>query len=384
MSKTDLGFLRRVPTPFAESNLNLNANSKAATTVDHHPPATVVAAQSDEHPLPSSKSPPVPSEVALGKRPCAPIPVAGDDNPIRREENAGYMMPDRKRARTIGERRPLQEKPIEPKPEAEKAVIEQEGAEDCVASAGSAGSSVSGPSTQPSVSTPPPQQAPDNLEVSTQQGELQSEEISMLDFCNAASSTPRDDIFNYFDDGESFSQLSVTKLGARLAAAAAAEAHANEGNTDDQHNGSPQHLPPEPRRISSTVARPRTPPRPSGHSRFRLSGVSVDNLGPCNDDVYSPYDPYADGMFTIPFGEPATPVYPRRDAQAHNHNHGMMPANMPMALGFGLATAAPGVIYDSPAPNTPRTMFGTEARHDTRFGDFGRDGIASNTNMEFW
>ncbi|KAL5518769.1 hypothetical protein ACEPAH_452 [Sanghuangporus vaninii] len=359
---------RRVPTPFAESNVNSNTNAKTTPVLD--PPAALLTVHSSENPFLLSKSPPGASEVALGKRPCNPIAGAGEGDAIRQEENARHMMPDRKRARTGAERRPLQEKVIEPKPEPEKPTPDHGSGEDC---AGSAGSSASGPSTQPSVSTPPPPQAPDNFAVDAQQGEMRSDDMSMLDFCNAASSTPRDDIFNYFDDGESFSQLSVTKLGARIAAA--------DANANGQHNSSPQHLPQEPRRISSTVARPRTPPRPSGHARFR---VSVDNLSPVREDPCSPFDPYAEGMFTLPFGETTTPVYPRRDAQPQVQNRGMIPTNMPIALGYGLGTAAPGVIYDSPIRQPPRTMFGTELHHDTRFGDFGRDGIAGSSNMEFW
>lgn len=37
---------------------------------------------------------------------------------------------------------------------------------------------------------------------------------------------------------------------------------------------------------------------------------------------------------------------------------------------------------DSPAPPMKKTMYGTELADDTRFGDFGRDGVASSSN--FW
>ncbi|EJD04173.1 uncharacterized protein FOMMEDRAFT_155294 [Fomitiporia mediterranea MF3/22] len=363
---------RRVSTPLGESDVNSNTNSKG-TLLNPYP---------TENAVPLAKSPGL-SETALGKRPRDAGLNNIEGGVEGREGNAMTQgvytrqnaHPDRKRTRTGTERRPLQEKAIEPKPGSEKATASgHESGEECL---GSAGTSASGQSTQPSVTTPPaPHVSEFANELSTHPEELRSDEIDMLDFCQAASSTPRGDPFNFFDDGETFSQLSVTKLGARIAAL---------DNSNPQSISPHQNqIAPEPRRISSQVARPRTPTRPSGHARFRLT---VDNVSPIREDVPSPFDPYSDGAFGFQFasGGNAGVNVVRRDTYGQDHNHGFIPAPMPIALGFGLGTAAAGAIPgSSPARPASRTMYGTELQNDTRFGDFGRDGIATSSNMDFW
>lgn len=294
---------------------------------------------------------------------------------MTQEELARHMIhPDnRKRGRMLAERRPLQEKGIEPKRDTERPSPEHESGDEHV---GSAGSSGSGPSTQPSVGTPPPPaQVPEFLsEFDLQHGELRSDELDMMDFCQAASSTPRDDIFNFLDEGETFSPISASKLAARM------------GTSEGAHDGAPHPVSFEQRRISTAVARPRTPTRPSGHARFR---VAVDTESPIRDEVASPFDPYGDAAFGLPFGqglESATNFARRADARIQPQNQGLMPAPMPLAMNFGLGVGA-GVVMgedSSPVQQAPRTMYGTELQNDTRFGDFGRDGIATSSNLNFW
>ena len=68
---------------------------------------------------------------------------------------------------------------------------------------------------------------------------------------------------------------------------------------------------------------------------------------------------------------------PPAEGPAHQETNDrpIPPAPVPLPLGNAAET---------PARPVQRTMYGTEMQNDTRFGDFGRDGIASATNANYW
>ncbi|KAH8120106.1 hypothetical protein DFH11DRAFT_1558337 [Phellopilus nigrolimitatus] len=366
---------RRVSIPLGESNLNSPDKTPSMPSAQASSQAVVPNRSPAATPVPG------PSAITLGKR-------ARDSNPSNmidvvdaRERNAlaendlarGGLRPDRKRTKIGGfggfERRPLQEKEIVPAPDLDRPSSDQEASEEVAISSGTS----SGPSSAPSVGTPPPmthlpEYFGDSLDAA-QHTTDQEDQTFDFSFHQVASSTPRDDMFNFFE--AAFSPGSAMKTGMRVPS----------GNN---HAGSSlQASLFEARRISSTVARPRTPTRSSGPERFRID-TTHDNSA--QDDVASPFDPYDDDGFSIPFGNP-TPV-PSGDFAARGvSEHGGMPAPMPipLAMGFGLGTVVPGMLPDdTPVRPAPRTMYGTEIQDDTRFGDFGRDGIATTSNMNFW
>ncbi|THH10936.1 hypothetical protein EW145_g1002 [Phellinidium pouzarii] len=366
---------RRVSIPLSESDTNSLSPGKAPSV-----PTAQTMSQGSKSPLPTSKSPPLDKHMTtLGKRGrdadssnMAGVVEAREGNEMTEADLARRVLrPDKKRSKTGSERRPLQEKEIVPPRDFDKHSSDHESSEESAASAGTS----SGPSTVPSVGTPPPMahsQKNYGESLDTTPNVHADDGIFNFSFRQAASSTPRDNLFNFLDEEEHFSPGSAMKAGARGLRL-----------LDDATAGSsiqPSQF--DSRRVSAVVARPRTPTRTSGPERFR---VTLDHVGPTRDFA-SPFDPYdVDTFGLLPFGADTGNVgnFIRNEVQGSGQNS--MSTQIPLALGFGLGTAAAGVLQnDTPAHPTSRTMYGTELHNDTRFGDFGRDEVASTSNMNIW
>lgn len=256
-------------------------------------------------------------------------------------------------------RKPLQEKAAGFGRLLEKPTRGQESGEESVASSGVS----SGPSTAPSIGTPPP--ASHEPRCFDEPQEVHNENsIFNFSFRQATSSTPRNEVFNYFEP-EPFSPGSAMKELAQRAV---------------QNVGSRDHLQPpfEIRRISAAAARPQTPKRQTGPDRFRVTTEQVPAT-PAHEDV-PPYDPYADDLFGLQNvnghgqfinGNAGT-------GQVHGYPSGPMSLNQ-----LGLDTNVTSASSESQTP-VHKTAYGTEVQTDKRFGDFGRDGLGTSSNINFW
>lgn len=297
-----------------------------------------------------------PSATALGKRPREAdvsetmIPDPKERNGMTEEEYArrnGRF----ERKRPKAERLPLQEKVMPARREAERAASEQDSGEEY---APSAGTSASVP-TNPSVVTPPHATIPQYFgDLVIQSDSSQSDQPGIIDFYQAASSTPRDDIFNFLDEPEPFTPGSALKAR-EVPAQPAQPSNQLSNNADAQ------------RRISTNIPRPRTPTRVTGHQRFRH--ILYDAGSPVQEPIQSPFNPYEGGVYTIPF-EPSAREARNQERRSEPQEQPVVQTSIPIALGVGLATGA----VETPHHEGPRTLYGTEMNSTGRFGDFGRLG----------
>jgi len=252
-----------------------------------------------------------------------------------------------------------------------------------------AASTASGPSTVPPIGTPPPATHLPDFFVQSDEGAQQvigdtdaagnraapfgADGFYPFGFgAGAASSTPRGDAYSAF--GADFSLGSVVKTRA-------------------QRGPSGTGLAPQAfsmRRVSSLAARPRTPARLTGQERFKSTtpNSNNDNNGNGNNSSTVPQQqqqqtvdfPHADS-----FGFQIDDAYgidfqANRDAASVHPNP--MSMNFQFGIGFGMPPDDGG---SSPIQNVQKTMYGTELANDTRFGDFGRDGVASTSGRNnFW
>ncbi|KAI5122567.1 hypothetical protein M0805_004784 [Coniferiporia weirii] len=359
---------RRVSVPLSESNTNSLSPNKTSLA-----PATQTMTQmpqGNKSPAPSLRSTPSKHSNAAGKR----VMIEGIDASESGETSEAdptrcVRHPSAKRARVGLDRRPLQEKVIGPICDSDSPSHDRESGEESSTSAGTS----SDPSTAPSVGTPPATHLRGYLgeSLDATQDVRTDDGVFNFSFRQATSSTPRDDLFNFFEEHEPFSPGSAMKAGSRVPKLSD-DAVATSG-LQSTHS--------ETRRISNIAARPHTPTRSSGPDRFR---VAADHISPIRD-IASPFDPYDDDAFGLPFGTAGTSVGGFTRNETRGAGHMIMPMSMPLALGFGLGTASAGVLRDdTPVHPAARTMYGTELHNDTRFGDFGRDEIASTSNMNFW
>ena len=269
--------------------------------------------------------------------------------------------PEKKRARDGTERIVLKEKDITSKPSEEAHPIQGEETGE------SAGTSTSGPSSQPpSIGTPPPAHGSDAF----------LDEAALLELCHAGSTVPRGDMFpQYMQTEEPFSPGSALKATAVVP-----------NESAQRLNVMPSDF--EPRRISTAAARPRTPTRSLGHERFRIAvDTNVANAAPGREILRQPFN-FDEGAYNYQYdfsntANGATYFFPRRDVVNNNgQTHDISPPTMPLAVGYGLAAHA--LTEESPIRGPATTMYGTEIQNDTRFGDFGRDGLASGSALNFW
>ena len=131
--------------------------------------------------------------------------------------------------------------------------------------------------------------------------------------------------------------------------------------------------------ISTAVARPRTPTRSLGHERFRIA-VDGDAGKEGNIQQQVNYDESNYGIH-LDFSEAHQPGHFFARGADTSQNEQMSPPSLSMATGYGLSTSSGG---ETPSRGQPRTMYGTEIQANTRFGDFGRDQIASSSGINFW
>lgn len=262
----------------------------------------------------------------------------------------------RKTLRTSS-RKPLQEKMGGSGRLLEKPSGGQESGEESVVSTGTS----SGPSTAPSVGTPPPAIHEPQCFNGAQEAHAENN-IFNFSFRQAASSTPRNEVFTYFET-EAFSPGSAMKELAQR-------------NIQQARLGDHLQPPFETRRISAAVARPQTPKRQTGPERFRVSAEQVAAT-PAHEDI-PPFDPYAEDLFLQNVNGQFMGEVAATAPQLHGFPTGPMSLNQ-----LGLDT---NVTVASPESQTPvaRTVYGTEVQNDKRFGDFGRDGLGTASSINFW
>lgn len=299
---------------------------------------------------------------ALGKR---PLENQGDVNPkdIHAENDRGKRSrPERKRARNGEDRLVLREKEIPRKPGPEEFHQEEAGE--------SAGTSTSGPSSQPpSIGTPPPV------------SDAFLDDQALLDICQGNTGMTRNEMFPpYLQPDEPFSP------GSALKARNLMRNPSDSGPINQRINALQTDF--EPRRISTAAARPRTPTRALGHDRFRIA-VDANAAATERDGIRQQHQQpfgFGEGVygyqhFDFNHPNPTQADFNQRDI-GHNGQGELSPPAMPLAVGYGLA--AHTLADESPIRGPATTMYGTEIQNDTRFGDFGRDGIASGSTMNFW
>lgn len=126
----------------------------------------------------------------------------------------------------------------------------------------------------------------------------------------------------------------------------------------------PSH-PSRPRSSASSRARSESHSRPTG---LTVPQPNSSSEPPCISPAALMRNP---GLPSLPESEAErTPVHPRRNPAAI----------LGMGIGVGMVGLPIQMTPDTPAPPMKRTMYGTELDADTRFGDFGVEGVA----MGFW
>lgn len=297
---------------------------------------------------------PGPTETTLGKRHrdsaasnITSVSESGGSIPGK-DQTKRVLRPSRKRTRTDELTNPGESSnPSGKSTETDSRSPEHDSADD-------SGTGSSAPSTVPPIGTPPPtnhlpelfgasidaeQHTPKNFDnYPTDSGLLG------FSFSHAASSTPREDVFGYVD--EPFSPGSALRAGVRPTTATSNNGGLRPGPFGDRL-GSPSPSP-----------RPRTPSRQNMNSPGMVPqyrGSPFEGMDETTDYVLHFTDPdRRESGSTVP---------------------------LPIALGYSFNEIM-GVppLDDSPERPSQRTMYGTEVQDDTRFGEFGCDGIAGSAN----
>lgn len=116
--------------------------------------------------------------------------------------------------------------------------------------------------------------------------------------------------------------------------------------------------------------RPRSAPKPYSRPPSRASASAEPPLTTRSDDGF--VNP------TRPLRTPPPKLSPLPEAEGNEDSKADAAASMSStAVGMGMGMTS---IPETPAAPMPRTMYGTELEGDTRFGDFGVEGVA----MGFW
>ncbi|KLO20563.1 hypothetical protein SCHPADRAFT_991905 [Schizopora paradoxa] len=376
------GIPRRVSIPLGESNTNTGTPQRPAVSSNPSdenlaPTVAFTPASNPVTPPPSRPNPTVPPST-LGKRQRDSTGSEFTDGLEGNED------PDSNLARRV--LRPNKKKAKLAEPETTSS---QQGSDGNADGMNDAASTASGPSTVPPIGTPPPSTHlpdyfADTVDAShhdddgavSKAGPFGTQEgFYPFTFGGGASSTPRSGDYSAF--GADFSLGSVVK-------------------TPAQRGPSGTGLAPQAfsmRRVSSLAARPRTPARLTGQDRFKSTTANNNGNGGNNNNSSAAQQqqqqpqqtmdyPHADS-FAFQIDDDA---YGTLDFTA-NREAAAQPNPMSMNLHFGIGF---GMMPDdggsSPIQNVQKTMYGTELANDTRFGDFGRDGVASTSgkNMFWW
>ena len=347
---------RRVSIPLTDSNTNASPQRPAPSS---HPSDENVAPlsvpRSSIQPItPPRGTPAAQPPTTLGKRArdstTSELAGALDDSPSAKEtpRRSSSRRPSKK-VKTTG----------------------SDGAESVVSANDSngheTGSTTSGPSL-PAVGTPPPTNhlpeffSDDIPQITGGEGEQEvgkelafgSDSFYPFTF-GATSSTPRGGETYPFFNEDAFSPSSALKVPADRGGATV-------------FNGQ--------RRISSSVARPQTPARNSGPERFRIDPAAMQQNFAASD--MDPFSFQLDDIYGL--------EYPVRD-QVPTPTGATSQSQLQFQFGIGYGST-PGEGGSSPVQpsqnSSQKTMYGTEVANDTRFGDFGRDKIASSGKNMFW